>query len=56
MQDWIGVLLLDNGYCTTENLTAPGPDRLIASGNSRDLPRLGKTWVCCRRTQTPSPA
>jgi hypothetical protein len=42
VQDWIGVLLLDNGYCTNENLTAPGPDRLIATGNSRDLPRLGE--------------
>jgi hypothetical protein len=41
-QDWIGVLLLDNGYCTNENLTAPGPDRLIATGNSRDLPRAGE--------------
>ncbi|MFD8219682.1 hypothetical protein ACFV2U_39850 [Streptomyces sp. NPDC059697] len=42
VQDWIGVLLLDNSYCTNENLTAPGPDRLIATGNSRDLPRLGE--------------
>jgi hypothetical protein len=42
VQDWIGVLLLDNGYCTNENLTAPGPDLLIATGNSRDLPRLGE--------------
>ncbi|MGW2940017.1 transposase [Streptomyces sp. NPDC001156] len=42
VQDWIGVLLLDNGYCTNESLTAPGPDRLIATGNSRDLPRPGE--------------
>ncbi|MCC2280642.1 transposase [Streptomyces sp. ET3-23] len=41
-RDWIGVLLLDNGYCTNENLTAPGPDRLIATGNSRHLPRPGE--------------
>ncbi|MGW2369969.1 hypothetical protein ACWCZ5_30945 [Streptomyces sp. NPDC001667] len=41
-RDWTGVLLLDNGSCTNENLTAPGPGRLIATGNSRDLPRLGE--------------
>jgi Transposase DDE domain len=33
----IGVVLADAGYLSTENLTAPGPDRLIAVGKSRDL-------------------
>jgi transposase len=33
----IGVVLADAGYCTRENLTAPGPNRLIATGKSRDL-------------------
>ena len=33
----IGILLSDAGYCTKDNLTAPGPDRLIATGKSRDL-------------------
>lgn len=33
----IGIVLADAGYCTRENLTAPGPDRLIATGKSRDL-------------------
>jgi hypothetical protein len=33
----IGVVLADAGYCTRENLTAPGPDRLIATGKARDL-------------------
>lgn len=33
----IEVVLADAGYCTKENLTAPGPDRLIATGKARDL-------------------
>jgi transposase len=33
----IGIVLADAGYCTRENLTAPGPNRLIATGKSRDL-------------------
>jgi Transposase DDE domain len=32
----IGVLLFDAGYLTQDNLTAPGPDRLIALGKARD--------------------
>ncbi len=35
----IGVLLADAGYASTENLTAEGPDRLIALGKSRHLAR-----------------
>jgi transposase len=33
----IGIVLADAGYCTNENLTAPGPDRLIATGKARDV-------------------
>jgi hypothetical protein len=33
----IGVVVLDAGYLSTDNLIAPGPDRLIAVGKSRDL-------------------
>jgi len=33
----IGIVLADAGYCTQENLTAAGPDRLIATGKARDL-------------------
>lgn len=33
----IGVVLADAGYLSTENLTMPGPDRLIAVGKSHDL-------------------
>ena len=40
--DWIGVLLFDAGYWTEDNLAAPGPDRLIAPGKNRDLPRPGQ--------------
>ncbi len=31
------MMLFDAGYCSRENLTAPGPDRLIATGKARDL-------------------
>ena len=33
----IGVLLADAGYLSNEDLTAPGPDRLIAVGKYREL-------------------
>jgi transposase len=33
----IGVLLADAGYLSNDNLTAPGPDRLIAVGKHRQL-------------------
>ena len=33
----IAMVLADAGYCTNENLTAPGPDRLIATGKARDI-------------------
>ena len=32
----IGVVLADAGYCSDANLTAPGPDRLIATSKNRD--------------------
>lgn len=35
----IGLVLADAGYLSVENLTASGPDRLIAVGNRRDLER-----------------
>jgi transposase len=34
----IETVLADAGYFTEENLTMPGPDRLIAPGKHRDLP------------------
>jgi transposase len=42
LADWIGILLFDAGYWTEDNLTAPGPDRLIAPGKNRDLPSYGQ--------------
>jgi transposase len=37
MTSAIGVLVQDAGYHSEANLTAPGPDRLIADGKTRDL-------------------
>ena len=33
----IRLVLADAGYCSEDNLTCPGPDRLIATGKRRDL-------------------
>jgi transposase len=33
----VGTILADAGYLSVDNLTAPGPDRLIAVGKRRDL-------------------
>ena len=33
----IGLVLADNGYFTEDNLTSPGPDRLIAPGRGREV-------------------
>ena len=38
----IGLVLADAGYLSTDNLTAPGPDRLIAAGKHRDLDRAAR--------------
>ena len=39
MTSGIGVLVADAGYHSEANLPAPGPDRLIADGKTRDLAR-----------------
>jgi transposase len=39
----IGTLLADAGYVSEANITAPGPDRLIATGDSRDLDKHAET-------------
>jgi len=39
MTGGIGLLVQDAGYHSEANLTAPGPDRLIADGKTRDLTR-----------------
>jgi transposase len=41
-QGGIRQALADAGYCSQENLTCPGPDRLIATGKRRDLERAAR--------------
>jgi transposase len=38
----IGLVLADAGYCSEDNLTCPGPDRLIAAGKRRDLEQAAR--------------
>jgi transposase len=38
----IGLLLADAGYCSEDNITAPGPPRLIATGKRRDLEKKAR--------------
>jgi hypothetical protein len=39
----VGMVLADAGYRSTENITAPGPDRLIATGKRRDDEHRART-------------
>ena len=39
----IGLMLADAGYCSEHNLTAPGPDRLIAVGKHRGLEHAARS-------------
>ena len=38
----IGLVLADAGYCSEDNLTCDGPDRLIAVGKRRDLEKAAR--------------
>jgi transposase len=38
----IALFLADAGYCSEDNLTLPGPDRLIATGKHRDLEKRAR--------------
>jgi transposase len=38
----IGLVLADAGYCSEQNLTCEGPDRLIAAGKRRDLEKAAR--------------
>jgi transposase len=38
----IGMVLADAGYLSGDNLTCPGPDRLIATGKHRDLEKAAR--------------
>lgn len=46
-QPSIGVILADAGYASEANLTADGPDRLIALGKRRELDRAAKDEPTC---------
>jgi hypothetical protein len=53
----IGVLLADAGYLSANNLSSPGPDRLIAVGEQRHIAAAARehpTEVRRRRTPPPS--
>jgi transposase len=39
----IGLALADAGYLSNHNLSCPGPDRLIATGNRRDLEKRARS-------------
>jgi transposase len=42
MTGGIGVIVKDAGYYSEENITAPGPDRLTATGKTRDLEKQAR--------------
>jgi transposase len=42
MTGGIGVIVKDAGYYSEENITAPGPDRLTATGKRRDLDKQAR--------------
>lgn len=44
----IGLVLADAGYLSVNNLTEPGPDRLIAVGKSRNLEQIAKDQTVAR--------
>lgn len=65
--DEIGIMLFDAGYISDDNLNAPGPDRLIATGKSHTLrksdptsgpapPGLSATAAMEHRLRTPEGA
>ena len=48
----IGQVLADAGYLSKENLTAAGPDRLIAVGKHRDLEKTARQAATAQDTTT----
>lgn len=54
-QPSIGIMLFDAGYCSIDNLDAPGPDRLIATGKSRTL-EAAATAAAATPVSDPAPA
>ena len=52
----IGLALADAGYLSEDNLTCPGPDRLIATGKRRDLEKTAKEGKDAREGPAPPAA
>jgi hypothetical protein len=52
----IGTILADAGYLSIDNLTASGPDRLIAVGKRRDLERAARDQAPSRNGDQSHPA
>jgi transposase len=52
----IGLLLFDAGYLSEANLTAPGPDRLIATGKHRTLEHAARQPTDTADTSRPNTA
>jgi hypothetical protein len=48
----IGLVLADAGYCSEDNLTAAGPDRIIAVGKRRDLEKAARSHKRAGRAGT----
>jgi transposase len=48
----IGLFLADAGYLSEDNLTTPGPDRLIATGKTRDLEHAARDGEAASRGRT----
>ena len=46
----IELFLADAGYCSEDNLTLPGPDRLIATGKHRDLEKQARAGTSPQAT------
>ncbi len=44
----IGLFLPDAGYLSEHNLTIEGPDRLIATGKTRDLEKAARDGACAK--------
>jgi len=47
-----GQVLADAGYCSEDNLTTPGPDRLIATGTRRTLEKTARQATAASQDHT----
>jgi transposase len=51
----IGQVLADAGYCSEDNLTIAGPDRLIATGKHRDLEKTAREAAASQASLSEDP-